>query len=178
MSKQPWQLGNHPGPVKNAKELSESMLQRLIKEPTLIIVGSTPDLTEHDGKPTADGQFVIEMTKLLAKKGVTVFSTPGGFKLLNSHNVEVRNHAGITILCKKLSDKDWNYFGKEIKTVILAGMPHYLQSQALSALRHNAPHVKTVSLEPYFSPNADYSSPTIGRAKKAEWFEKFKAAVS
>ncbi|MFX0065296.1 MAG: carbon monoxide dehydrogenase beta subunit family protein [Candidatus Hermodarchaeota archaeon] len=179
MSTQPWELGNHPGPVKNAKKLTVSAFKRLIQEPesTLLIVGSTPSLSGSNGEPREDGKFVLEMAELLAKKGVVIAATLGGYKILNSRNIKVQRHAGIVQLCKKLSDKDWDYFGQEIKIVIMAGLPHYLQSQALSALRHNAPHVRTISLDPYYSPNADFSSPTVGKRKKEEWFNELKSAV-
>ncbi|MFX1254241.1 MAG: carbon monoxide dehydrogenase beta subunit family protein [Promethearchaeota archaeon] len=180
MSTAPWELGNHPGPVRNAKELSASTLKRMIKTPenTLLIIGSTPDLLGPDGELKEDARFVLEMTELLAKKKVNIAATPGGYKVLTSRKISVVRHAGIVQLCKKLSDKDWDYFGQEIKVVIIAGLPHYLQSQALSALRHNAPHLKTISLDPYYSPNADFSSPTIVPRKKEEWFKELKEAVS
>jgi acetyl-CoA decarbonylase/synthase complex subunit epsilon len=176
----PWELGNHPGPVRNAKPLSASTLKRMIKKPknTLLIIGSTPDLTGSDGELTEDSKFILEITELLVKKKITIATTPGGYKVLNDRKIPVKRHAGIVKLCKKLSDKDWDYFGQEIKTVIIAGLPHYLQSQALSALRHNAPHLKTISLDPYYSPNADFSSPSILPRKKEEWFNELKEAVS
>ena len=100
MSTQPWELGNHPGPVKNAKELSASALKRLIQDSqsTLLIVGHTPELVGPDGKVTEDGKFILEMTELLAKKDIAIAATPGGYKILNSRNIPVQRHAGIRFL--------------------------------------------------------------------------------
>jgi acetyl-CoA decarbonylase/synthase complex subunit epsilon len=46
---------------------------------------------------------------------------------------------------------------------------HYLEAQMLSALKHFAPHIKTISLTRGHQPNADQSLPNLSEKKMDEF---------
>jgi acetyl-CoA decarbonylase/synthase complex subunit epsilon len=74
--------------------------------------------------------------------------------------VEIINH---------LKDPEWQGVRKEGNhdLVIFFGMRTDIGNQGLSALKHFAPHLKTMTLCKYVYPNADYSLPNI--RKDEQW---------
>ncbi len=73
--------------------------------------------------------------------------------------VEIVNH---------LKDPEWQGVRKEGNhdLVIFFGIRTDLGEQALSTLKHFAPHLKTMTLCKYVFPNADYSLPNFRKDEK------------
>jgi acetyl-CoA decarbonylase/synthase complex subunit epsilon len=65
---------------------------------------------------------------------------------------------GLVEITDRLRDSGWSLDGKgPPDLVIFAGITYRLESQMLSTLKHFATHLKTVSLDRYYQPNADFS---------------------
>ncbi len=77
--------------------------------------------------------------------------------------IEIVNH---------LKDPEWPGVRKEGNhdLVLFFGIRTDLGGQALSNLKHFAPHLKTMTLCKYIFPNADYSLPNIRKDEKWKGF--------
>jgi len=83
--------------------------------------------------------------------------------------VEIVNH---------LKDREWQGVRKEGNhdLVILFGIRTDLGEQALSPLKHFAPHLRTMTLCKYVYPNADYSLPNFRKDK--QWKEFLESLIA
>ncbi len=76
----------------------------------------------------------------------------------------------------RLLDRRWRGIdGKgRYDVVMFLGTGYILQSQLLAALKHFAPDVRTLSLDPFYQPNADFSFPNLD---ERDWEELFRAII-
>lgn len=81
-------------------------------------------------------------------------------------------------IVNRLKDPQWKGVKGEGNhdLVIFLGMRSDLATQALSTLKHFAPHLKTMTLCKYYYPNADYSLPNMRRDK--QWKEFLEAVIA
>jgi acetyl-CoA decarbonylase/synthase complex subunit epsilon len=74
---------------------------------------------------------------------------------------------GIVDLTNRLTDPEWGLDGKGPHDVVaFSGVQYPLLSQMLSTLKHFAPNLRTIALDRFFQPNADWSFPNL---KEDEW---------
>jgi acetyl-CoA decarbonylase/synthase complex subunit epsilon len=83
---------------------------------------------------------------------------------------------GIVDIVNRLKDKEWmGIDGKgPYEVVLFLGIPYYLQSQMLATLKHFAPHAITISLDPFYQPNANWSFPNLS---EEEWSKSLKEII-
>jgi CO dehydrogenase/acetyl-CoA synthase complex epsilon subunit len=117
------------------------------------------------------------MVRLFHEKKIPIFSTPLGGKYLREMGIAPVREFAIHDFTKRISDGRWDVLGMEVQTIVFAGIVYYLQSQGLSAIKHNALDVRTISLDPYCSPNATYSSPSIPKKQMDSFFAETVAAL-
>jgi acetyl-CoA decarbonylase/synthase complex subunit epsilon len=81
---------------------------------------------------------------------------------------------GIEDLTNRLKDKQWKGFdGKGgYDYIVLIGGVYYFVSQMLATLKHFAPHVRTVSLDRFYQPNASFSFASMDVEKWREGLDK------
>jgi acetyl-CoA decarbonylase/synthase complex subunit epsilon len=109
-----------------------------------------PDLTE----------YVLHLAKAMKAQVVasptvqSQFQGTGGTQLFSM---------GLEDLTNCLKDKQWKGFdGKgPYDYVLLIGGVYYFESQMLATLKHFAPHLRTVSLDRFYQPNASFSFPSM-----------------
>jgi len=170
---EPWQIGNVPGP-RQANVITEPIVVSALIEKAghpLLIIG-------HEAIGVKVGE--TKLTGLLAKKaekGVQILATAHTAKELVAENFKVIPWMGVVEITHKLTDQAWlGLDGKgPYDLVIFLGVPYYLQSQMLSTLKHFAPHLKTISLDRYYQPNADWSFSNIS---EDDWHEAIKAIIN
>jgi len=165
----PWQTGNIVGP-KNALLLSPDHCGRLLKaaKRPLIVVGA------HANRPSVGlpnlTEYVLRLARVIKAQVAASpaiqshFKSPGGTQVFG---------LGLEDLTNRLKDKQWKGFdGKGTYDYVLTiGGVYYFESQMLSTLKHFAPHVRTVSLDRFYQPNASFSFPTMDEDKWREGLE-------
>ena len=168
----PWQTGNIVGP-KNALLLNPEHCARLLKaaKRPLIVVGA------HATKPSVGlpnlTEYVVHLARgmnaqIAASPTIqSQLSSPGGAQVFS---------LGIEDLTNRLRDKQWKGFdGKGgYDYVLMIGGVYYFESQMLATLKHFAPHVRTVSLDRFYQPNATFSFSNMDLGK---WKEGLDAMI-
>jgi acetyl-CoA decarbonylase/synthase complex subunit epsilon len=166
----PWQTGNIVGP-KNALVLNPEHCARLLKaaKRPLIVVGA------HATKPSVGLPNLTEYVCRLARcmKAQIAASPTIQSQLSSSGSMQVFG-LGIEDLTNRLKDKQWKGLdGKGgYDYVLYIGGVYYFQSQMLATLKHFAPHIRTVSLDRFYQPNASFSFANMDVEKWREGLEK------
>jgi len=168
----PWQTGNIVGP-KNALLLTPENCARLLKaaKRPLVVVGAQATKASVGLPNLAD--YVIRIAKAIrAQVAVSPvlqpdFERPGSMHVFG---------LGLEDLTNRLKDKQWKGFdGKgAYDYVLMIGGVYYFESQMLSTLKHFAPHVRTVSLDRFYQPNATFSFSNMDLDK---WKEGLNAMI-
>lgn len=162
MTVKPWQWGNVPG-HEMATPVKGDVVAKLIKNAKrpLLIVGGAALKDAWSGKPLID--FVAEIAKI----GLPVVATAHTCKALRDRGVEPTTIMTVADVTNRLQDPAWSVDGKgPHDLVIFIGLSYQLQSQMLSVLKNFAPHLRTLSLDRYFHPNATFSIPNLSQE---EW---------
>jgi acetyl-CoA decarbonylase/synthase complex subunit epsilon len=167
----PWEIGNIFGP-KTAMAPKGEVVGRLIKaaKRPLIVAGAKILEEELNGKSLLS--YVVELSK---SGGIPVVATAHTLKPLLESSLQPAAAMGMVEITDRLRDRDWSLDGKGPHDLaIFVGITYQLQSQMLSTLKHFATHLKTVSLDRYYHPNADFSFPNLD--EKA-WIENLDRVV-
>jgi acetyl-CoA decarbonylase/synthase complex subunit epsilon len=170
---EPWQLAEIPGPKKAAviskPEVIDAMIKRS-KRPVMIIGHLAAEVRIGD-------KSMIEYLADLGKaRGIPIIATGDTNRALLD-----KGYADAVIMTamdagNRLTDPGWQ--GMDGKgphdLAIFAGLPYYMEWTILSGLKHFAPHVRTVSLDGKYQPNAGYSFANI---PAKEWMENMSAVI-
>ncbi len=146
----PYDTANIPGP-KMAKEGKPVVVAKLVgkaKRP-LLVVGM--EILENG---------LLEHAVDIGKKGVTIAATAHSIKGFREAGYTKDVHyIGIHELTNDLRDPDWKGLdGKgNYDVVLFLGITYYLSSQMMAALKNFAPHLKSISIDRYYHPNAEFS---------------------
>jgi acetyl-CoA decarbonylase/synthase complex subunit epsilon len=154
----PWESGNIFGP-KTAMASKGEIVGRLTKtaKRPLIVVGAKILEEQLDGKSLLS--YVVELSK---SRGIPLVATAHTLKPLSNSGLQPAASMGMVEITDRLRDPNWSVDGKgPHDLVIFVGITYQLQSQMLSTLKHFATHLKTVSLDRYYHPNADFSFPNL-----------------
>lgn len=166
MSVIPWQFGNVPGP-KTALKLNGEVAGRLIKasKKPLIVVGAEALKTMiSEDKCLLD--YSIELSKLI---NAPIVATSNTLKAFLERGFKPTLTLGSVEITDRLRDSSWSINGSNPHDlVIFIGITYQLQSQLLSALKNFAPHLKTMSLDRYYHPNASWSFPNLSHNRWVE----------
>ncbi len=148
---QPFDTANIPGP-KMATLLEKgrpvAMMIKKAKRP-LLIVG--PDITDE----------IFQRILKFAEKGITIAATGNAIKRFIDAGYKGNNvkYAVLHELTQFLLDPEWKGFdGKgNYDLVVMIGTIYYHGSQMFAALKNFAPHIRAISIDRYYHPNADMS---------------------
>lgn len=168
-----WQTAEIGGPKKASvitkPEVAEAMIKRA-KHPVLII-GHLAAEIDLDNKKVID--YLLE----LAKKGsIPIIATAH----TNQHLVKRGYHkAGVlpaVELGHRLCDPSWKGIDDKgpYDVAIFAGLPYYMEWTILSGLKNFAPHIKTITLDNTYQPNASWSFSNIS---VKDWLENLKGII-
>jgi acetyl-CoA decarbonylase/synthase complex subunit epsilon len=170
----PWEKGNIFGP-KTAMVSKGDIVGRLIKSAKrpLLIVGAKILEGEISGKPMLN--YVIELSNAA---NIPVVATAHTLKPLVENGLRSPVAMGMVEITDRLRDPNWSLDGKGAHdVVILVGITYQLQSQMLSTLKNFAAHLKTISLDRYYTPNADWSFPNLDEKSWTEDLGRLMKAI-
>ncbi|MBM3182865.1 MAG: CO dehydrogenase/acetyl-CoA synthase complex subunit epsilon [Chloroflexi bacterium] len=149
--------------IEDAEEYA--MLVQKAKRP-LLVLGPKILTKPVEGKPLFE--YAVEIAKTLDIPICATFHTK---KKLVELGVEPSSTYDIIEILNHLKDPAWKGVKKEGNhdLVMFLGFRTDLGEQGLSTLKHFAPHLKTMTLCPYFYPHASYSLPNF--RKDSQWKE-------
>lgn len=127
-----------------------------------------------------DGRLLMEYAVDIAKAAnIPVCATAHTKKKLLELGIIPDSTYDIIEIINHLKDKDWRGVKKEGNhdLVMFLGIRTDLGEQALSTLKHFAPHLRTMTLCKYVYPNADYSLPNFKDDKWKEFLENLVAKL-
>jgi len=159
----PWETANIVGP-KNALVLAPENLPKLAKtaKRPLLVVGANATI-KGVGLPDLS-DYVVRLAKHL-KAPIAV--SPGTFSEFAKDMDLPTFCLGMEDLVNRLKEKQWKGLdGKgNYDFVFFVGGVYYFQSLMLATLKHFAPHIKTISIDRFYQPNADFSFANMSEEK-------------
>jgi acetyl-CoA decarbonylase/synthase complex subunit epsilon len=111
-----------------------------------------------------NGKYVVEYVAEIARAGaLPICATAHTKKKLLELGITPESTYDIVEIINHLKDKDWRGVKGEGNhdLVVFIGVRADLANQGLSTLKHFAPHLRTMTLSPFYYPNASYSWPNI-----------------
>jgi acetyl-CoA decarbonylase/synthase complex subunit epsilon len=155
-----WLIAEVPGPRKAAvirkPEAANAMIRRA-RCPVLVI-GHIAAETDLEGRKLID--YLIE----LARKGrVPVVATAHTRAALKERGFEPFMVMPAVSIGARLTDPDWQGCDDAgpYDLALFAGLPYQMTWTILSGLKHFAPHLRTMSLDNVYQPNASWSFPNL-----------------
>ncbi len=150
-----WEASEVRGP-KLAHTLTPENTGRMLKRAKrlLIVVGGAALDMKVDGVDVPD--FTVRLAKSL---NGTIAASPGVSKAFQGQSGVKIINMGLEDVVSRLKDTGWRGFdgaGAYDMVVFIGGL-YYFQSMMLATLKHFAPKLKTVSLDPFYHPNAEFS---------------------
>ncbi len=171
MSVTPWRRGNVPG-SKIALKLTGEVAGKILKKAKnpLIIVGAEALKTKVGEELLID--YVIKIANL-AK--IPIVATANTLSAFLERNLKPALSMGSIEITDRLRDPEWSLDGsKPHEIAVYVGITYQLQSQLLSCLKIFAPHIKTISLDRYYHPNATWSFQNLS---EKNWIENLNVLV-
>jgi len=155
MMSAPWETANIVGP-KNALTIKPENLAKLAKtaKRPLLVVGGYATMPGVGLTNLCD--YAVEFARLL---NAPIVASPGVFsKFSRGRGVPVFC-MGLEDLVNRLKEKQWKGLDGQgnYDLVFFVGGVYYFQSLMLATLKHFAPHVKTICLDRFYQPNANFS---------------------
>ena len=153
--------------VKGATEMKEAApLIKIIKKAArpLLVIG--PQALEVK----INGKLFIEYLVEIARAGkIPICATAHTKKKLLELGITPESAYDLIEIINSLKDPEWKGVKGEgcHDFVLFGGVRTDLGNQGLSALKHFAPHLKTMTLCKYYYPNANFSLPNY--RKNEEW---------
>jgi acetyl-CoA decarbonylase/synthase complex subunit epsilon len=153
-----WQTAEIPGPKKASliikPDIADALIQRA-KRP-IMIVGHGAIEYEVEGKKLIDR--IIELAQ---KAEIPVVVTASTSREFQKRGFKTAGLMPAMDIGNRLTDPDWKGLdGKgNYDLAIFVGLPYSMEWTILSGLKHFAPHVKTMTLDCVYQPNASWSFP-------------------
>lgn len=154
----PWQMGAVYG-AYSALSVKGEVAGILIAEAKnpLLVVGH-----EAVAVSISKWSYLDHLVKLAKACNIPVVATANLSKVLKDRKLKQVYSIGALELLSKLCEPGWsvNNLGQH-DLVVFAGLPYQLLMQMLSALRHFAKGIKTMTLDRFYHANANYSFPNL-----------------
>ncbi|MEM4311530.1 MAG: CO dehydrogenase/acetyl-CoA synthase complex subunit epsilon [Nitrososphaerales archaeon] len=167
MISEPFQKYEIPGPIKALVISKPKVVSSIIKRAKnpIFIVGHESTKVELNGKKPID--YVIRMAKASDIPVVAVSNTAREFLKRDFKPKALMASMEIGNL---LTDPNWSINGKGPHDIaLILGITYYVEWVILSGLKSFAyNHLKTISLDRYYQPNANWSFPNLSLK---EWYE-------
>jgi len=160
MSNEPWQIGEIAGPKKALIITKSSVIVGMLKKAkrAVLIVGH--EITQYDLGEEDAVNCMIQIAEAFKTPIVATANTVSEFMERKFHAISWMPAVDIA---NRLQDPNWEGLdGKgPYDLALFIGIPYYMEWVILSALKHSAPNLKTISLDKYYQPHATWSFPNI-----------------
>ncbi len=177
---EPWQTAEIAGPKKALLILKPDVVVALVKRAKrpLLVVGHL--LAEAEAEAEAKSEYnglIDSMIRLSKAAKMPVVATAHTVKAFLQRDFRPEAFMSAMDIGNRLQDASWtglDGLGPPDLAVFL-GLPYYMAFVLLSALKHFAPQLTTVSLDRYYTPHATWAFPNL---KVEEWREAVEIILS
>ncbi len=167
MMKQPesWQTAEIPGPTKALVISKPEVIVGMIKSAKrpVLIVG--PESAEQK---VGNEKQIDQLIRIAEAGGIPIVATSRTVAEFAKRNYKPVSWMPAVDIANRLRDPEWT--GAEEKgqhdLAILTGMKYYVEWLLLSGLKHFGGKLRTISLDRYYQPHANWSFPNISQQ---EW---------
>ena len=171
---EPWQTAEIAGPKKALLILKPEVVAALInraKRP-LLSVGHLATETNSENSQMID--YSIRMNKAV---GMPVVATAHTINEFTKKGFQPSSCLSVMDIGNRLKDPTWMGLdgNGQYDLALFMGLPYYMEFVILSALKHFAPNLKTISLGRFYNPHATWSFPNI---KVKDWNESLEIIVN
>jgi len=173
MAAEPWQTAEIPGPKKamviTKPEVAAVMIKKA-KRPIMIVGHKAAEIAFEDKKLI---DFVIELAR---KAKIPIVATAHITSEFLIRGYKPDGWMPAVDIGNRLTDPAWTGLDGNgpYDLALFLGLPYYMEWTILNGLKHFAPHVKTVTLDNVYQPNASWSFPNISLE---DWFENLKVII-
>jgi len=143
----PWRPTARTGP-KQGVAVSAKTMKRVIEEAENPIIIAGPRV-RHD-KELFDAAVAMS-----SKKGMPIIATGGSIRVFKENNVDAEQMSLLHAV-NLLLDPDWKVNNRRVDLAVFIGTDYAIANNVFSTLK-NWGEVKTVSISPYYQPNASLS---------------------
>jgi acetyl-CoA decarbonylase/synthase complex subunit epsilon len=168
---EPWQRAEVAGTKKaliiNKPEIVAAMIKRA-KRPILVVGHQVVETELSEGEKAIDR--IIELAKTAE---IPVVATAHIIKEFLNRGFNPSSHMSIMEIGSRLQAPDWTGLdGKgAYDLAIFVGIPYYMEWVILTGLKNFAQNLKTISLDRFYQPHANWSFPNLPLQK---WDEQLK----
>lgn len=173
MTVEPWQTAEIPGPKKamviTKPDVAAAMIKKA-KRPILIVGHKAAEIAFEDKKLI---DFAIELAR---KAKIPIVATAHTISEFLNRGHKPDGWMPAVDIGNRLTDSTWTGLDGNgpYDLALFLGLPYYMEWTILNGLKHFAPHVKTVTLDNVYQPNASWSFPNISLK---DWFESLKVII-
>ena len=169
-----WQKAEIPGPIKaflidDPKRLA--ILIKRAKRPLIIVGYKTAKMGRGEFNLV---DYILDLAKRIKAHIVVTGSLIKEFDAKGYEHVYLMPAMEVT---DRLRDPGWNGFdgGGNYDLAIFLGFPYYYEWVMLNGLKHFAyKHLRTISLDPYYQPNATFSPPNMSFKEWVKYLDSLK----
>lgn len=153
---EPWQTAEIPGPIKAFVITEPSRVASMLKasKRPLFIVGNRFD------EKALEGGVVSSIVEIARAIGAYIAVYGPLYKRMKDSNYDKIMLVPSMEVLDRVRDSNWKGFDGEggYDLVVFLGFPYYFQWLMLSGMKHYADRgIRTLSLDPYYHPNATIS---------------------
>lgn len=165
-----WQVAEIPGPIKanviTKPEVVVAMIKRA-EHPLLIVGHKAVDGDVDKEKP------IDHLIRIARNSGAPVVATAHVVNEFLMRGFQPASWMPVVDIGNRLVDPDWKGVKGEGQhdLVLITGIPYYMEWVVLSALKHFAPQLKSISLDRFYQPQATWSFLNIS---VEEWYKSLK----
>jgi len=170
---EPWQTAEIAGsmralPITNPEVVVTAVKRS--KRPVLVVGHEAVEEDLTDGKPI---DYAIQMAELAEVPIVATAHIIGEF---SKRGFQKASWMPVVDIANRLKDPEWRGLDGQGRydLALFMGLQYYLEWVVLSGLKHFAPHVKTISLDRYHQPHANWS---FSNMTVEDWERQLKAIV-
>jgi acetyl-CoA decarbonylase/synthase complex subunit epsilon len=170
---EPWQTAEIAGSMRALPITNPEVVVAAIKRskrPVLVVGHEAIEEDLTDGKPI---DYAIQMAELTEVPIVATAHIVGEF---SRRGFQTASWMPVVDIANRLKDPEWRGLDGQGRydLALFMGLQYYLEWVVLSGLKHFAPHVKTVSLDRYHQPHANWS---FSNMTIEDWERQLKAIV-
>ena len=171
---EPWQTAEIAGPKKALvimkPEVAVAMIKRA-KRP-ILVVGHLATKTDSES-----GKMIDYAIRLNKNTGIPVVATAHTAREFIKQKFRPAVLMSAMDIGNRLKDSTWNGLdGKgPYDLALFMGLPYYMEFVILSGLKHFSKNLKTISLDRYYDPHANWSFPNL---KVEDWNQSFEIIIN
>jgi len=172
MAAEPWRRAETPGPVRAlviTRPGDVLAAMKKAKNPILVVGSEVVKIDLGNGKKPID--YVLRIAKATKIPVITTAQMIGEFL---KRDFQPTAWMSAMDIGNRLTDPNWSVSGqgKSHDLALFIGIPYTMDWLIQSGLKSFAPHIKTMSLDRFYEPNANWS---FANLSLEEWHETLEA---